>query len=171
MKIIETIFDHCQIIEPTIRKDSRGSMELFYSNDIEMQQLLNDYHLTEQRVYRMPENAFFGIHVGPSKLISVIYGSGIDYLIDLRRDSETYKKHRAIELNGETPRIIYVPAGFGHAFLSLADNTIQAFAQDTQSPYVKSAPINYRSPGIDLKLPVEDIILSDYDRDAAILDK
>jgi dTDP-4-dehydrorhamnose 3,5-epimerase len=170
MKIIETIFDNCLVLEPAIRDDSRGIMALFYCTVPEIKQILNDYHLTEQRIYKIKKNAFFGIHKGPSKLISVVHGYGLDYIIDLRQDSATYKHHQTIELDGNTPKIVFVPAGFGHAFLSLADDTIQVFAQDMQSPYTKSAPINYRSPGINLQLPVENLILSDYDRDADMLD-
>ena len=117
----------------------------------------------------MPKNAFFGIHRGPSKLISVILGKGLDYIIDLREDSKTFKQYRTIELSGDIPRLIYVPAGFGHAFLSLSDNTIQAFAMDLKTIVGKSSPVNYQSPGINLELPVKDIIMADYDKNAEIL--
>lgn len=169
MKVSETLFDKCLIIETNVRKDERGTMELFYQNHSELKQILGVFNLTEQRFYKMPKNAFFGIHRGPSKLISVIQGKGLDYIIDLREDSKTFKQYRTIELSGDIPRLIYVPAGFGHAFLSLSDNTIQAFAMDLKSVEGKTSPINYQSPGINLELPVKDIIMADYDKNAEIL--
>ena len=169
MKVSETIFDKCLIIEATLRKDDRGIVEMFYKDDSEFKQILDGFNLTEQRFYKMPKNAFFGIHRGPSKLISVIQGKGLDYIIDLREDSKTFKQYRTIELSGDIPRLIYVPAGFGHAFLSLSDNTIQAFAMDLKSIAGKSSPVNYQSPGINLELPVKDIIMADYDKNAEIL--
>ena len=169
MKVSETIFDKCLVIETTVRKDERGTMELFYKDDSEFKQIFDGFNLTEQRFYKMPKNAFFGIHRGPSKLISVIQGKGLDYIIDLREDSKTFKQYRTIELSGDIPRLIYVPAGFGHAFLSLSDNTIQAFAMDLKSIVGKSSPVNYQSPGINLELPVKDVIMADYDKNAEIL--
>ena len=169
MKVSETIFDKCLVIETTVRKDERGTMELFYKDDSEFKQIFDGFNLTEQRFYKMPKNAFFGIHRGPSKLISVIQGKGLDYIIDLREDSKTFNQYRTIELSGDIPRLIYVPAGFGHAFLSLSDNTIQAFAMDLKSIVGKSSPVNYQSPGINLELPVKDIIMADYDKNAEIL--
>ena len=169
MKVSETIFDKCLVIETTVRKDERGTMELFYKDDSEFKQIFDGFNLTEQRFYKMPKNAFFGIHRGPSKLISVIQGKGLDYIIDLREDSKTFKQYRTIELSGDIPRLIYVPAGFGHAFLSLSDNTIQAFAMDLKTIVGKSSPVNYQSPGINLELPVKDVIMADYDKNAEIL--
>ena len=61
-------------------------------------------------------------------------------------------------------KLVYVPAGFGHAFIALEDNTIQAFALDTKAPYENSRSINYMSPGIELKLPVDNVLMADYDR-------
>ena len=168
MKVLETIFDKCLIIEATLRKDDRGIMELFYKDDSEFKQILEGYELSEQRIYKMQKNAFFGIHKGPSKLISIIQGKGLDYIIDLREDSKTYKQYRTIELSEDIPRLVFVPAGYGHAFLSLSDNTIQAYATDLTSAE-QEPPINYQSPGINLELPVKDIIMADYDRNAEIL--
>ena len=169
MKVLETIFDKCLIIEATLRKDDRGIMELFYKDSPEFKQILEGYELSEQRIYKMQKNVFFGIHRGPSKLISVIQGKGLDYIIDLRGDSVTYKQYKTIELNEDDTKLIYIPAGFGHAFLSLSDNTIQAFAQDFKSVEGKTSPINYQSPSINLELPVKDIIMADYDRNAEML--
>ena len=169
MKVSETLFDKCLVIETNVRKDERGTMELLYKDDSEIKQILDGFNLTEQRIYKMKKNVFFGIHRGPSKLISVIQGKGLDYIIDLRGDSVTYKLYKTIELNEDDTKLIYVPAGFGHAFLSLSDNTIQAFAMDLKTIVGRSSPVNYQSPGINLELPVKDIIMADYDKNAEIL--
>ena len=110
MRITETVFDKCLVLEPTVREDIRGSMEVFY-NDPEMKDVLNGFELTEQRIYKMPANTFFGIHKGPSKLISIIQGKGLDYLIDLRKDSETYKQYKTVELNGDVPKQTSICSG------------------------------------------------------------
>ena len=170
MRVMETVFDKCLIIEPDLRIDERATMTLLYRDDPEKKRLLGDFTVTEQRFYMMEKHAFFGIHLGPSKLLSILSGYGLDYLIDLRKDSPTYKQYRMIELSADMPRLVYVPSGFGHAFLALKENTMQAFAMDTKAPYEPASPVHYRSPGIELDLPIKDPILSDYDRNAKMLE-
>ena len=176
MRITETIFDACYIIEPSLRDDIRGRMEVFYDNR-ELKELLNGFVITEQRIYRIPKrNTFFGIHYqkpgkANGKLISVVRGRALDYIVDLRPGSETYKQYKQFELDDNEPQLVYIPAGFGHGFLTMEENTMQAFAVDAGYDRDGSGVINYKDPEIGLKLPVDDVILSDYDRDAAFLQK
>lgn len=174
MKIIESFFDDCYLLQPALREDCRGFMEVFYSKN-ESDTILNGFEIREQRFYRMPRKfTFFGIHyqkegVGQRKLISVIQGRGIDYIIDLRKHSDTYLQYKEITLDAEYPKVLYIPAGFGHGFLSMVDHTIQAFAVDAPFENERTGVISYKDPNIGLKLPTQDIILSDYDSNAAFL--
>ncbi len=175
MKIIETIFDKCYLIEPDGREDSRGTMSVFF-NKKEMAKLLDGFEISEQRLYRMQhKNTFFGIHYqkpgkAKGKLISVVQGRAVDYIVDLRQDSPTFKQYKSFELNADTPRLVYLPAGFGHGFLTLEENTIQAFAVDVLADKDSSGVISYKDPEINLQLPVADseIIISDYDKNASM---
>ena len=72
MKIIETIFDKCYLIEPDGREDSRGTMSVFF-NKKEMAKLLDGFEISEQRLYRMQhKNTFFGIHYQDFHIFSLI---------------------------------------------------------------------------------------------------
>jgi dTDP-4-dehydrorhamnose 3,5-epimerase len=68
-------------------------------------------------------------------------------------------------LDARSPKLVYIAPGFGHAFLSTEDNTIQLFAIDEFFDKEEKGVISYKDPEIGLKLPVEDIIISDYDRE------
>ena len=133
MKIVETIFDSCYLIEPDQREDTRGTMSVFFNKN-EMAELLDGFEISEQRLYKMPhKKTFFGIHYqkpgkAKGKLISVVQGRAVDYIVDLRQGSPTFKQYKSLELNADTPRLVYLPAGFGHGFFTLEENTIQAFA-------------------------------------------
>ena len=174
MKIIETIFDDCYVIEPSFREDSRGIMEVFYRKG-EQTGPFESFEIKEQRVYKIPsKHTFFGIHYqslgkAQGKLISVIQGRALDYIVDLRTDSATFKQFICMELDAEHPKLVYIAPGFGHGFLTLEDNTIQMFAIDADFRDERSGVIHYMDPEIGLHLPVDDIILSDYDRDALFL--
>lgn len=168
MKVIERIFDECLLIEPTVREDNRGLMEVFYRKN-EFSNLIENFEIKEQRFYSMPKkNTFFGIHYqdkekAQGKLISVIQGKGVDYVVDLRPGSKTYKKYIELELEANRPRLLYIAPGFGHGFLTMEDHTIQLFAIDEYFDNEKKRVISYKDPEIGLKLPVEEPIISDYD--------
>lgn len=175
MKIVETVFDCCFVIEPCLREDNRGVMEVLYRRR-EQNGELCDFDLKEQRIYKIPKkHTFFGIHYQSidnpqGKLISVIQGSALDYIVDLRTESATFKQYKCLELDGNHPRLVYIAPGFGHGFLTLEDNTIQSFAMDAEFRDEHSGVISYKDPEIGLSLPVEDVILSDYDADACKFD-
>lgn len=171
MKIIEKIFDVVLLLQPDGREDSRGTMQVFFSKKT-MTELLDGFNITEQRIYKIPQkHTFFGIHyqkaeTAKGKLISVVQGKALDYIVDLRPDSKTYKQYKSFELNADSPLLVFIPAGFGHGFLTLEDNTIQAFAVDADFEKDGSGIVSYKDPEIGLKLPVDDIIISDYDKNA-----
>ena len=171
MKIKEKIFDSVLLLQPDGREDSRGTMQVFFSKKT-MTELPDGFNITEQRIYKIPhKHTFFGIHyqkpeAARGKLISVVQGKALDYIVDLRPDSKTYKQYKSFELNADTPLLVFIPAVFGHGFLTLEDNTIQAFAVDADFEKDSSGIVNYKDPEIGLKLSVEDIIISDYDKNA-----
>ena len=171
MKIIEKIFDSVLLLQPDGREDSRGTMQVFFSKKT-MADLTAGFNITEQRIYKIPQkHTFFGIHyqkavAAKGKLISVVQGKALDYIVDLRQNSQTYKQYKSFELNADTPLLVFIPAGFGHGFFTLEDNTIQAFAIDADLEKNSSGIVNYKDPEIGLKLPAENIIISDYDKNA-----
>jgi dTDP-4-dehydrorhamnose 3,5-epimerase len=71
------------------------------------------------------KNVVRGIHyqtIQPQgKLVRVTHGAALDVAVDLRRSSPTFARHIAVELTGENGEILWIPEGFGHAFLALTD--------------------------------------------------
>lgn len=53
------------------------------------------------------------------KIIRCLKGAIYDVAVDLRKDSPTFLKHFAIELNEYNNKYLYIPEGCGHAFQSL----------------------------------------------------
>jgi dTDP-4-dehydrorhamnose 3,5-epimerase len=58
-----------------------------------------------------------------AKLVRCTRGAIYDVIIDLRRDSGTYKQWVAVELSADSRRMVYVPEGFAHGFQTLVDET------------------------------------------------
>ena len=99
MELIKTIFDCVKIYKLNSRSDNRGSMTYVYEDGIE------GFETKESRIYTMSRmGTFFGIHYRDEsdpmiKFVSVVKGSGLDYVIDLRKESPTYLKWEEIELS------------------------------------------------------------------------
>ena len=123
MKITKRLFDEVLVLEPPVRADRRGTMADFSPEMIRT--VLPDKEWILQRIYTMPErHTFFGIHFQKdpypqAKLISVLQGKGLDYVVDLRPGAETFAQWQSVELDSAQPVLVYIPSGFGHAFLSL----------------------------------------------------
>jgi dTDP-4-dehydrorhamnose 3,5-epimerase len=58
-----------------------------------------------------------------AKLVRCTRGSLCDVIVDLRPDSPTYARHLSVFLSADNRRMLYVPEGFAHGFLTLEDAT------------------------------------------------
>lgn len=70
-----------------------------------------------------------GIHfqshpVAQGKLVRCLAGKLLDVAVDLRHRSKTYGKWLSVVLSPETNNQLWVPVGFGHAFCTLAPNSV-----------------------------------------------
>lgn len=173
MKVIERFFGEACVLELNSRNDCRGNMKSISPGETE--DAVPGFVIREQRIYTMPEpHTFFGIHFQDleypqAKLITVLHGKGLDYVVDLRKGSGSCKQWKTVELSAEKPLAVYIPAGFGHAFLSLEKDTVQFFTAD--QPFVKGCAkrIHYQDPDIRLVLPCDYPVLSEEDRQAPFL--
>ena len=101
-----------------------------------------------------------------AKLVRVVEGRVLDVAVDLRKDSPTFGKHFAIELTGENHLQVYIPKGFAHGFSVLSETAVFQYKCDGYYAPASEAAIAWNDPdlGIDWKLPSEDAVLSDKDR-------
>jgi dTDP-4-dehydrorhamnose 3,5-epimerase len=94
-----------------------------------------------------------------------------DVAVDLRRSSPTFARHVAVELKAETGEMLWIPEGFGHAFLALTENVGFAYkVTDYYSP-AGERTILWNDPDLAIPWPIdlETAILSDKDRSGLAL--
>jgi dTDP-4-dehydrorhamnose 3,5-epimerase len=170
MEIVKHVFDKALVIKLKSRTDNRGPMTVAYDEGFAESGI--GFIPKETRVYTMSKKGtFFGIHYREEKdpmdkLVTVIRGRGMDYIVDLRPDSPTYLKWERVELSAENALSVYVPAGFGHGFQSLEDDTIQLYSVNTYGDNAYSKTVSYRDEKIGLELEVPVTEIADYDIEA-----
>ena len=121
------------------------------------------------------KNVLRGIHYQitqpQGKLVRITHGAVLDIAVDLRRSSSTFGKHAAIELTAESGEMLWIPEGFGHAFLALTDDVGFAYkVTDYYSP-AGERTIVWNDPELAIPWPIDpsDVIVSDKDRAGSLL--
>jgi len=99
-----------------------------------------------------------------AKLVRCTRGSLHDVIVDLRSDSPSYKKSLGVVLTAENRRMLYVPQGFAHGFLTLENDT-EVFYQISEF-YMPESQRGFRwnDPAIAITWPAEVEFISDRDR-------
>jgi len=167
MKIIETNIKDVLIIEPKVFFDERGYFfESF--NEVNFQKYGIQSHFVQDNISKSSKNTVRGLHfqINPfaqGKLIKVLKGAVQDIAVDLREASATYGQYTNILLSEENHRILYIPTGFAHGFLTLEDDTI--FSYKCTAPYNKEAErvIVWNDSFLNIKWDTNNPIISEKD--------
>lgn len=130
MKIIKKFFGNSVIfVKYTAHKDTRGEFAEIYNKKKLIEIGIKKSFVQDNQSISKRQNTFRGIHFqlnpfSQAKLIRVIRGSIIDFVVDLRKNSKTFGKNIKIKLGENDNQFLFIPEGFGHAFLTLKNNTI-----------------------------------------------
>ncbi|WP_010248020.1 dTDP-4-dehydrorhamnose 3,5-epimerase [Acetivibrio cellulolyticus] len=157
------------IIESKVFGDSRGFFMESY-NKASFEELGLNMEFVQDNHSKSKKGVLRGIHFqtkyAQGKLVRVIKGRVYDVAVDLRKGSETFGKWYAIELTEENKTMFYIPEGFGHAFLTMEDDT--EFSYKTTNIYHPEydAGIIYKDKDIAIDWPNIgcEFILSEKDK-------
>jgi len=130
----EELLEGLQILTPAVFKDERGyffesynkkRMEVCDINDVFVQ---DNESCSSKGVIR-------GLHyqlepAAQSKLVRVIRGAIIDFVLDIRKSSPTFGQMYFIYLSSDNFKQFYIPHGFAHGFLALEDCTVFSYKCD-----------------------------------------
>lgn len=124
MEIINTFINDLYVLKPKIFKDNRGYFyESFNLKDLKKKIKIDK--IFQENISFSKKNVIRGLHFQTSpkaqdKLIKVLEGKILDVAVDLRKKSKTYKKWFAIELSEKNKKMLWIPKGFAHGFLTLS---------------------------------------------------
>lgn len=156
------------IIDDFFAEDNRGGFtkcfekDIYHANGIE-------FHINESFISRSQKNIIRGLHFQlknpQAKLVTVLNGKVQDYIVDLRPNSDTYKKWISVELSADNHKSIFVPRGFAHGFASLEDNTLMLYQCDGKYDQETDTGIRFDDTKIGIKWPIDESVAIHSDRD------
>ena len=171
MKIKETHIKGLLVIEPDVFGDARGYfMESFSERKFAAHTGIA-VKFVQDNESRSSYGVVRGLHFqraphAQAKLVRVVSGRALDVAVDLREGSETYGKHFSIELSGENHLQVFIPKGFAHGFAALSEEVVFQYKCDEYYAPDSEAAIIWNDPdlNIDWRLPAEDVLVSDKDK-------
>lgn len=168
MKLVSTELTGAFIVEQDVHKDARGAFVKIFQESVFRDNNL-ETEFVEQYYTRSREDVIRGMHfqIPPkdhAKLVTVIQGTIMDVIMDIRKGSPTYGKCASFELSRENRRSIYIPRGFAHGFCTLSEMAIAYYM--VTSEYAPDCDCGIRFDSIDFKWPIPacDAIVSERDR-------
>ncbi|MGJ1285258.1 dTDP-4-dehydrorhamnose 3,5-epimerase [Sphingobacterium spiritivorum] len=173
MKATETKLQGCFVLEPDKYGDSRGYfMESF--NEMTFNDLTGtNTHFVQDNQSYSTRGVLRGLHAqagdyAQAKLVRVLEGEVIDIAVDVRAGSSTFGQHVAVRLSADNNLQLFVPRGFLHGFVVLSETA--TFFYKCDNFYNKESECGVHpldeDLAIDWKIPVEEMILSDKDKEA-----
>ena len=172
MTITETKLPGVCIIEPKVFGDTRGWFMETYNKQKTPQ--INCEFVQDNHSLSVYKGTLRGIHfqyppMEQAKLVRCTVGAIYDYAVDLRSDSDTYKQWICVELTAENKKQLFIPRGFGHAFITLTDNTEVLYKADNYYSPEHDGAVLWSDPDIGIEWGIDKPILSEKDGKAPLL--
>ena len=150
------------------RADSRGSFTRIYAFDDFAKAGLCTFYPEFSVAKNTRRGVLRGMHYqtephAETKVIRCVRGQVYDVLVDLRRDSPTYGKWADFHLDGERPRLLYVPAGCAHGYQSLTEYSELEYLISARYQPSASAGIHWASASLAIRWPIAEPTLSERD--------
>jgi dTDP-4-dehydrorhamnose 3,5-epimerase len=170
MNIVECTIPGPLIIEPKVFGDDRGffmeswNAATFGAAGLDLQFVQDNHSRSSRGVLR-------GMHFQnpepQGKLVRVVSGAVYDVVVDLRRSSPHFGRWVGVELTAANKRMFWVPEGFAHGFLTLADGTDFLYKCTSRYAPEHEQSLAWDDPDVGIAWPLDDIVPQLSAKDAA----
>ncbi len=168
MIFTETTLQGAFLIEPEPFQDERGIFARIYCKK-EFQQIGHKKEFVQSNLsVNNNKYTFRGLHYqlppfSEIKLVRCHKGRVHDIIVDLRKGSETFLQHYSVELSGENMKMIYIPEGFAHGFLTLEEDSQMTYLHTAYYQPGFEAGLRYDDPALNIELPEKPKVISEKD--------
>ena len=169
MIFTKTALAGAMIIDVERREDARGYFgrtyceREFQANGLPARMVQANVSVTHQAStlrgmhYQLPPHA-------EDKLVRCVRGAIWDVIVDIRPGSPTYCQWIGIELNDFGARMLLVPKGFAHGFITLTDDAMVNYQVSEFYSPAAEGDARHDDPAFAIKWPVPILSMSDRDR-------
>jgi dTDP-4-dehydrorhamnose 3,5-epimerase len=98
-----------------------------------------------------------------AKLVRCVRGAVYDVIIDLRPDSPARYRWLGAELSADNGRALYVPEGFAHGFITLADHTDVFYHMSEFFRPDGARGLRWDDPRFGIRWPIAPSVISERD--------
>ena len=174
MQFIPTAIKGVIRIRPVVFEDARGSFREQFRKDLfEANGLVSDF--VQDNISVSSRGVLRGLHyqiINPQvKLVSVVRGSVVDVVVDVRRGSPTFVKHVSVLLSDRNREMLYIPEGFAHGFQAMEDDTVFHYKCSDYYSREGERSVLWSDPQIGIKWPIDEPLLSAKDHENPTLDR
>lgn len=156
------------VLEAEPRADQRGFFARLFCR-AELAGLGKEARVEQANVsYSAQRGTLRGLHyqLGPSaesKLVTCLRGSLHDVVLDLRPGSPTYGRWAGIELSAANRRLVLVPEGCAHGFLTTEDDCLVFYLVTAAYDPLRERGVRWNDPAFGIVWPFPPTCLSERD--------
>jgi dTDP-4-dehydrorhamnose 3,5-epimerase len=166
IQVEETAIPDVKIIRATRFHDERGFFTETYKEAEYLEAGIPRF--VQDNMSESSKGVIRGLHWqasphGQGKLVTCLTGSILDVAVDVRKDSVTYGRHVAIELNSIEQMALWVPEGFAHGFQALENNTRVHYKVTDYWSKESEKSLNFMDPEVGIRWPIEVSKVSEKD--------
>lgn len=165
-----------KLLTPKCFGDNRGWFFETYSKRTFLEYGIDITFVQDNHSFSSEKGILRGLHFqtnpkAQTKLIRCSKGEILDVVVDIRKNSKTYKKWVAVKLTEQNKKQLLIPKGFAHGFLTLVKNCeVQYKVDEFYSPECdRSIRFDDPSLNIDWGVDLSTLILSQKDINAPLL--
>ena len=141
------------LIKGRVNEDLRGYFFKPYSK-VEIAKYNISFSVTEVFYSTSKVNVIRGMHFQAppyqqAKLVAVVSGKITDVVLDIRKGSPFYGRSISVSLEQNDGKILYIPSGFAHGFISRHEESTVLYIVDREYSSVMEDGVRYDSFGFD----------------------
>ena len=169
MIFAETELPGAYVVELEKREDDRGFFARSWCEREFREHNLNARTVQCNISFNKQKGTLRGMHyqVAPAaeaKLIRCTQGAIYDVIIDLRRESATFKRYLGVILAAKNHKMLYVPEGFAHGFQAVEDNSEVFYQMSEYYAPQHARGVRWNDPAFGIDWPIIEPIMVDRDR-------
>jgi len=174
VKVTKTLLPDVVVVKPMVFEDHRGFFTESF-NAAKFEGLgLPTLFVQDNHSLSRAKGTLRGLHyqIAPKaqgKLVRCVQGAILDVVVDIRRNSPTFKKWISEELSASNKNQLWIPPGFAHGFLTLEPDTEVVYKVTELYSPTHDRSIIWNDPDLGIQWQVTEPVLSDKDRQAPLL--